>query len=180
MWPGSERFYDDPGHTGLGGEEGAPFPTDMKDHSMKNGDLSSQPVARIVVVFENGIGCLMDKDRPQWRKLSRRGKWDAVAALFELNHMMMRQIAWLSHKRSMSIDVVTYCGPQAFADALSRLFDREHLPVRIVFASTPARMARRTSFEPDIVGVYDANPEHALVYGSKGVVLSHHAQLGGS
>ncbi len=145
---------------------------------MQGNNLSSAPVPRIVVCFENALGYLPDDKRKQWRKLARRRKWDDMAGLFQLNHMMMRQVAWLTHRRSMSIDVVTYCGPEAFAEALARRFDAENLPVRRVFSSTPERMARTTSFEPDIVAVYDANPEHALVYGPKGKILTHHAQLG--
>ena len=113
-----------------------------RDGKMQGNDLSNTPVPRLVIVFENGLGYLMDKDRPQWKKLARRRKWDDVAALFRLEPMMMRQIAWLTHRKGMSIDVVTYCGPPDFADALARRFDTENLPVRRVFASTPDRMAR--------------------------------------
>jgi hypothetical protein len=147
---------------------------------VRNGDLSNAPVPRIVIVFENALGYLPDDRRAQWRKLSRKGRWDDVARLFELNVLMLRQIAWLTHRKGTSIDVVTYCGPSEFAAALSRRFDDENLPVRRVFASNPERMARTTSYEPDIMAVYDANPGHARVYGPKGVLLTHHNQLGGS
>jgi hypothetical protein len=147
---------------------------------MRNGDLSNAPVPRYVVVFENALGYLPDDRRGQWRKLSRRGRWDDVARLFDLDPLMMRQIARLTHLHAVSIDVVTYCGPADFAAALSRRFDDENLPVRRVFASNPEKMARTTSYEPDIMVVYDANPGHARVYGPKGVLLKHHDQLGGS
>ena len=109
-------------------------------------------------MFENALGYLPDSARPQWRKLARRGKWDDAARLFELDPLMMRQVAWLTHAKSMWIDVVTYCGPADFAAALARRFDEENLPVRRVFSSTAERMARTTSYEPDIVAVYDGQP----------------------
>ena len=147
---------------------------------IKGNDLSNAPVPRICIVFENALGYLPDSARPQWRKLARRGKWDDAARLFELDALMMRQVARLTHLSSMSIDVVTYCGPADFAAALARRFDEENLPVRRVFSSTAERMARTTSYEPDIVAVYDANPGHAMAYGRKGVHLEHFSQLGGS
>jgi hypothetical protein len=146
---------------------------------MRHGDLDNTPVPRIVVVWENALGYLPEDRRDQWRELSRAGDWDAVARLFVLDQLMLRKITDLTYRFSVSIDIVTYCGPEAFAEALARLLDRENVPVRIVFASQPERMARATSFEPDIMAVYDANPEHALVYGRKGVHLTSFRQLGG-
>lgn len=146
---------------------------------MRGNDLSNNPVPRVVIVFENALGALPDSRRAKWRELSRKGKWDDVARLFELDDIMLRKITWLTHRYSMSIDVATFCGPEEWARALERLFDRESVPIRIVYATTPERLARKTSFEPDIVTIYDANPEHRMVYGPKGVYLSDHRQLGG-
>lgn len=146
---------------------------------MRNGDLANVPVPRIVVVWENAIGYLPDHRRERWRELKKARDWDGLVRLFELDQLMLRTITDLTYRFSVSVDVVTYSGPEPFADALARLLDRENVPVRIVFSSTPERMARRTSYEPDIVAVYDANAEHSLAYGRKGVHLTHHSQLGG-
>lgn len=146
---------------------------------MKGNDLSNTPVPRVIIVFENALGYLPDDQRGQWRKLAKANKWDAVARLFELDQLMLRKITWMTHQYSTSIDVVTYCGPAAFARALERLFTRENVPVRIVTSSTPERVARKTSYEPDIVTIYDGNEAHRLAYGRKGVYLTDHRQLGG-
>lgn len=150
-----------------------------EDDKLEHGNLANRSVPRLVVVFENALGYLPDDRRAEWRKLSKAGRWDDVAGLFELDHLMLRKITWLSFHKSMTIDVVTFCGPAAFARALERLFDREHVPVSIVSASHPERLARQTSFEPDIVAIYDGNADHRLVYGPKGVYLTDHRQLGG-
>lgn len=146
---------------------------------MRGNDLANSPVPRVIIVFENAIGFLPDSRRDEWKKLSKQGKWSEVARLFELDQILLRKITWLTHRYSMSIDVVTFCGPAAFARALERLFAFENVPIRIVQATTPERLARKTSFEPDIVSIYDGNPEHQLVYGKKGVYLTDHRQLGG-
>lgn len=146
---------------------------------MRGNDLGNTPVPRVVIVFENAIGYLPDGVRDEWRKLAAEGRWNAVARLFELDHLMLRKISDLTFRHDVSVDVVTYCGPSGFARALEKLFERENVPVRIVTATTPERMARRTSFEPDIRAVYDANREHAMVYGRKGVLLEDYRQLGG-
>lgn len=146
---------------------------------MKGNDLANTAVPRVVVIFENGLGYLPDDRRVKWRKLARAGRWDDVAALFELDQIMLRKITWLTYHRSMTIDVATFCGPAEFARALERLLDRENVPVRIVTATTPERLARRTSYESDIVAIYDGNPGHVFVYGPKGVYLDDHRTLGG-
>ena len=146
---------------------------------MRNGDLGNSPVPRIVIVFENAIGFLPDDKRAEWKRLSQEGKWHAVARLFELDQLMLRKISDLTFRFDISVDVVTYCGPSGFARALERVFERENVPVRIVQSTTPERMARRTSFEPDIRAIFDANPDHQLVYGRKGVYLTDWRQLGG-
>lgn len=146
---------------------------------MRGNDLGNTPVPRLVIVFENAVGYLPEDRRDEWRRLSRARQWDDVARLFVLDQLMLRKITDLTHRFSVSVDIVTYCGPESFAEALARLLDRENVPVRIVFSSTPERMARRTSYEPDIRAVYDANPEHVMVYGRKGVHLTHFNQLGG-
>lgn len=146
---------------------------------VRGNDLGNTPVPRLVLVFENGIGYLPDDRRGQWRELKAARDWDGLARLFELDQMMLRKITDLTYRYSVSVDVVTYSGPEPLADALARLLDRENVPVRVVFSSTPERMARATSFEPDIMAVYDANPGHSLVYGRKGVHLTDYRQLGG-
>jgi hypothetical protein len=146
---------------------------------MRGGDLGNTPVPRIIIVWENAIGYLPDDKREEWRRLAREGKWNAVARLFELDQIMLRKISDLTFRFDISVDVVTYCGPAAFAHALERLFERENVPVRIVRSTTPERMARRTSYEPDIRAIYDGNAEHAMVYGPKGVYLADYRQLGG-
>lgn len=146
---------------------------------MRHGDLDNTPVPRLLVVFENGIGYLPDDRRDEWRSLSQAGDWDGVARLFDLDPLMLRKITDLTHRFSVNIDVVTYCGPPAFADALARLFDVECVPVRIVTASNPERTARLTSYQPDIARIYDGNEAHRRAYGPKGVYLTSHQQLGG-
>lgn len=146
---------------------------------MQGGNLSNATVPRIVLVFENALGFLADDKRADWYRLVKRGRWQDAAHLWDLNDLMLRKIVDLTIRHSVSIDVVTYCGPQEFVDELTRIFDGEDLPVRRVTCSTPERMARRLSFAPDIVAVYDANPGHQLVYGPKGVYLTSVHQLGG-
>ena len=146
---------------------------------MRNGDLDNTPVGRICIVFENAIGYLPEKNRAAWRKHARKGNWDDALDLFDLDPIMLRKITDLTFRLDISVDVVTYCGPAAFARALERMFERENVPVRIVQSTTVERMARRTSFEPDIAAIFDANPEHALAYGRKGVMLEDYWQLGG-
>jgi hypothetical protein len=146
---------------------------------MRHGDLDNTPVPRLVIVFENAVGYLPDDRRDRWAELKAARDWDGMAGLFELDPMLLRKITDLTYRFSVAVDVVVYCGPEPLAEAVARRLDRENVPVRIVFSSTPERMSRRTSYEPDIMAVYDANPGHQLAYGRKGRYLEDYRQLGG-
>lgn len=145
---------------------------------MQGGNLANDPVPRLVIVFENGLGFLPDSNRDAWRKAARRERWRDALACFELDPLMLRMVVDLTYRFSVSIDVVTYCGPDQFAVELAGLLDRENVPVRVVTASSPEQVARSLAYQPDVVRIYDGNEGHAWAYGRKGVYLTSHTQLG--
>lgn len=145
---------------------------------MLNGDLSNKVTPRLVLVFEGALGFLAAGNIQVYNRFGTAGKWELAAACWDLNDLMCRKIWDVTYRQSFQLEVVTYAGPGEFASALQDRFDEESLPVSRTVASTPARMARRLAYAPDIAAVYDANREHALVYGSKGRYLASVHELG--
>lgn len=145
---------------------------------MRNGDLSSQVVPRLCLVLEGALGFLPRARVGRFNELGSRGQWDLAWAVWDLNDLMCRKVWDVTYRQSFQVEVVTYACPAEGAQGLAERLDEEGLPVSRVLASTPARMARRLAYAPDIAAVYDANPEHALAYGSKGRHLSSVHEFG--
>lgn len=145
---------------------------------MQNGDLSSQVVPRLVLVFEGALGFLPESKLLAYNALGSQGDWWRAARCWDLHELMCRKIWDVVFRQSFQLEVVTYAGPDDFADALQVRFDEENLPISRTLASTPARMARRLAYAPDIAAVYDADRANAFKYGGKGRLLTSVHLLG--
>lgn len=145
---------------------------------MLNGDLSNVVTPRLVLVFEGSLGFLPPDKVTEFNKLGSAGQWNQAVLCWDLHELMCRKIWDVTVRQSFQLEVVTYVGPPEFAESLQERFDDEGLPISRTTASTPARMARRLSYAPDIAYVYDANRDHAFTYGAKGRYLSDVNQLG--
>lgn len=145
---------------------------------MKNGDLSNVVVPRLVLVFEGALGFLPADRMLEYNTLGSRGDWWRAARCWDLNELMMQKIWDVVFRQSFQLEVVTYAGPDELAEALQVRFDEENLPISRTLASTPARMARRLAYAPDIAAVYDADRDNAFKYGGKGRLLTSVHLLG--
>jgi hypothetical protein len=145
---------------------------------MQNGDLSNVVVPRIVLVFEGALGFLPEDKVERYNALGSAGRWYDAAHLWDFDDLMMKKILDLTYRQAVELEVVTYAGPQEFADELEERFSFEGLPIRRTVATQPDIMARRVSYAPDIAYIYDANRETAFMYGKKGRYLQAVHQLG--
>lgn len=145
---------------------------------MQHGDLSNVVTPRIVLVFEGALGFLPEDKVERYNALGSADRWYDAAHLWDFNQLMMKKILDLTYRQAVEIEIITYAGPQAFADELEERFGHEGLPIRRTLASAPDIMARRVSYAPDIAFIYDANRETAYMYGKKGRYLRAVHQLG--
>lgn len=145
---------------------------------MRNGDLSNVVVPRLVLVFEGALGFLPEHEVGRFNAFGSRGQWDLAWGVWDLDDLACRKIWDVTFRQSYQLEVVTYVAPEEAAPALAERLDEESLPITRVTASTPARMARRLAYAPDIAYVYDANRENAFKYGSRGGYMRSIHQLG--
>lgn len=147
---------------------------------MRNNDLSSEVVPRIAIVLEGALAWPPDDARElkSFNRLMKRRRWEDAADLLEFNGRMETVIWDRAWRLSMTIDVVTFLGPDEWAIAVARRIGDEELPIHKVFATTPQKLGRSLSFAPDLVRIYDPYPEHQLMYGTKGRYIKDVNQLG--
>jgi len=144
---------------------------------MQFGDLSNEVASRIILVFEGLLGHLPAGKVADYEKYSEEGRWDSVISQFQLNDMVLNRVLYLTWKSNFNIHVVTWF-PEEAAVVISDKLDALSIPVRSVFSSTPAKLAKMLVYSPDITCVYDPVPEHVLTFGSKGFVITDPNQIG--
>lgn len=145
---------------------------------MQGNDLANTPAPRIVLVAE---GALMFCDAANQKKSERameRRRWAEALEYWHVNDMMATRLWDLAMTVDLNLDVVTFLGPDSFAEELARWLAREELPVRTVFASTPSILGRAATFRKDIIRVYTPFRDQALTYGPKGRVITDVNQVG--
>lgn len=144
---------------------------------MERGNLSNRPTSRLLIVFENGIGTLPIAAQRAYDKAVSKEQFDVAIRMFELDDLILRKILWLSWNNDIRFEVVTFLGDDLCL-ALTDWLDEEEVSVVKVWSSTPARLARKIAYLPDLAAVYDPDPSHRFSYGAKGRVLMDHKDLG--
>jgi hypothetical protein len=144
---------------------------------MQKGDLSNEVIPRILLVFENAVGWLPDANIKAHAKARAKQHWEDAVACWDLNELMLRKIWDVTFRKSITVEVVTFLGA-GFADCLAARLDEEDVPVHRVWATTPAQLARKITFMPDVAKIYDPDEAHVFTYGAKGCVLTDVHQLG--
>lgn len=149
---------------------------------MYKNDLSNRMMPRLVVVFEGAVGVVPDEKAKDYHKIISRRKvsdmdwWHAIKC-YDLNNLILSKILDLHWRKDINVSVVTWLGEGA-ALAISERLDDEGIPAG-VFASTPVKLARELVYRPDIIAVYDPDPDHVFTYPSgRGVILTDANQIG--
>lgn len=145
---------------------------------MKGNDLSDAPMPRVCVVFEGAIAFLDSKDEKLFGKLMEKRHYTAALQLFRLNELAVKVIWDRVYRDALRVDVITYLGPQAWADAIADALAADELPVNQVWATRPDVLARKVSWTHDLLRVYDPWPEHQMMFGAKGRYLTDINQIG--
>lgn len=148
---------------------------------MERNNLSSVPVPKIVLVFEGALAWVPPGDRRVQKQFDRavsRERWAEAADLFVFNQKMETVVWDRAYRMSCQIDIVTYLGPDAWAEEVARRVGEEELPIHSVWATTPQKLGRQLSYMRDILRVYDPYPENALMYGPRGTYLTDPNQFG--
>ena len=137
---------------------------------MKHGDISNEPPARLLVVFEGLLGIWAGPATPPRLLWRRRAKDHTPNPLeFFINAAARDAIHHAVFEQGWHVEVLTWQG-EKFAEQLE-----EWLPGQMVHApvvhSTPGELARVLAFRPDIHRIYDPDQNHLLTFGPRGVHL---------
>lgn len=135
---------------------------------MRKGELSSETLPRVYVVFENLIGLLPNpKDRIAEQVARKRKKWSQAADYYQLNintSQGIRDLYWRQHFR---VDVITFIDP-GFVSAIRDKLDSRNLLFGDVHYYDKDLLLSDLTYDPAIIGVLDPDPQRILTWGSKG------------
>jgi hypothetical protein len=135
---------------------------------MLKGELSSETLPRVYVVFEGLIGLLSNtKDRTAEILARKRKKWDQAADCYQLNIQTsqgIRDLYWVRHFR---VDVITFIDPGFVSAIRNKLDSRNLLFGDVHYYDTDSLMADLT-YDPAVLAVLDPEPNRILTWGSKG------------
>lgn len=136
---------------------------------MLKGELSSEILPRIYVVFEGLVGLLPDtKSRAAELLARKRKKWQQAADCYQLNAPTSQGIRDLYWRHRFRVDIVTFL-PYTMVDPIrNRLDSRNLLFGDVVSFENPAELSHEMVYDRSILAVLDPNPANALAYGSKG------------
>lgn len=147
---------------------------------MKHGDLSSEVVPRLVLVFEHALAFIGGDEWKAFQRDLKRHRWDQAADQWDINPLMAAKIWDVTKRQSFQLDIVTFLSQEKqFEYALEhRLTEVEELPIHRVMAWTEDKLAQRIAYMPDLARIYDPDQRRALRWGSKGRFISDVNQLG--
>ncbi|GAA2322127.1 hypothetical protein GCM10010149_89080 [Nonomuraea roseoviolacea subsp. roseoviolacea] len=138
---------------------------------MEKGDISSETNPRLLIEFEDLLGHPFAGDqRKSW--FSRKVRKPAPnVSEWDIDDLVAKVIIDRSYRMHLEIDVITQ-GSAEFAVQLAERLDNEQIPARRVWSYQPRVLARRLISMPYVAAVYTPSREHALLYGSKGRLVT--------
>lgn len=135
---------------------------------MRKGELSSETLPRVYIVFENLIGLLPSaKDRIAEQLARKRKKWEQAADYYQLNIHTSQGIRDLYWRQRFRVDVVTFIDP-AFVSAIRDKLDSRNLLFGDVHYYDQETLLADLTYDPAIIGVLDSDPKRVLTWGGKG------------
>ena len=134
---------------------------------MKKGELSSETLPRVYIVFEGLIGLLPNtKDRTAELLARKRKKWTQAADYYQLNIKTSQGIRDLYWRQRFRVDVITFIDPGFVSAIRDKLDSRSLLFGDVHYYDTEMLLADLT-YDPAIIGVLDPDPKRTLTWGSK-------------
>lgn len=136
---------------------------------MQAGDISNEVAPRYVFVFEGLVGVLPDPVVQRKHSLYVKARaWKRAARSWQFDPWIEKRMWDWAVRRSHSLDIVTYL-PEHEADEVKERVDERGLPFGNFIVTTLEEFLHGYMLNPAVVGVFDADPRHALTYGGKGL-----------
>jgi hypothetical protein len=140
---------------------------------VEGGNLANDLVPRIVLVFENLVGVLLERtpSRAVYTGLVKARRWRRAVSLLHVNDPLARQMWHITWHLGYQLEVVTYLHPDA-VEYVQAWVDDNDLPVHRVWYIEPNKLARKIASMPDLAAIFDPDPAHTLTYGTKGRIIN--------
>lgn len=127
-------------------------------------DIIADAPPRLAVIFEGVLGKPM-RSRLKMYPMAVAGKWDGLAALWELQPTTLKSINQLAYRDSVPVDVYTFLYGQDFAEALALRFQRIDAHVANVWHTTQEELAAAADTSPTLKYVFDSDKDRLAKYG---------------
>lgn len=139
---------------------------------MEKGDLGNEVVPRLLIEFEGLLAHLVVQEPEPPGFMSRMlGRRPEPVSTWDLDDLVVKVMWDLTYRFHQELDVITKQG-QDFARELAERLDVEQVPARRVWAYEPRRLARQLAAMPYVAAVYTGELEHAMLYGSRGRLIT--------
>jgi hypothetical protein len=135
------------------------------------GDIDNSISQRVLVLWEDTVGILIDPRREKTALRVRR--WKQAVDCWETNQYAMGRIWDIYRRQSLRCDLVVTERPPEFAEALAKRLEDENSPFRQVLSQEAHVLARKLAFMPDVVYVIFSNRSQSFTFGSKGLHMDH-------
>lgn len=142
---------------------------------MLNGTLSNQLAPSVIIVFEGVLA--IPEESIEVTKYYNSGQWDEALSFYHLNQQVIDRLLYLTWKKDYNVHVVTWMN-EDMATVIEELVADNNIMVRSVESWIPKAMAKHLVRRPDIICIYDADPKHVLLFGSKARLFTDASQIG--
>lgn len=124
------------------------------------------------VVFEGLVGLLSSPSvQAKYSTYLRLHRWKQAVRLYEPNELVAKHLWDLTWRYHFTLDCVTWLD-ERMLDHVEEWIDREGLPFSSIHRHTPTDLSRRMSTMPYLAAIYDPDPRHQLLFGSKARIIS--------
>lgn len=141
---------------------------------MERGDISNQRAPKLVFVFDGLVGVIPAEDERVAKKLRRRGKWEQLARVYEVDTKMGAHLWDIVWRSPFSFDIVSFeSAEEAWYEALERLLERANVPFsRLEVYDDPNDFAQHMVYAPNILRVYHGRSDWWAKFGDKGQLIT--------
>ena len=141
---------------------------------MEGNDISNQIAPKLVFVFDGLIGTIPEEDRKLADKLRRRGKWEQLARVYEVDTKMGAHLWDIVWRSQFSFDIVSFeSDDERWYEALERLLNRANVPhSRLEVYADPNDFAQHMAYAPNILRVYHPRSDWMFKFGDRGEIIT--------
>ena len=141
---------------------------------MEGNDLSNEVQPKILFVLDGLVMRVPEDDEKRAEKARRKRRWKDLAALYEIDSMMVAHLWDLVWRSPYSHDLATFeSAHQDWHDAVQSRLDRANVPYAQIYTYDDVdEFAQGLVFMPNIMRVYHNNESWRFKFGHVGEFIA--------